>query len=691
MDKPQLSISRREFAIRSAAGIGALYLPFGCAPGSSPRKHPFMYVTDEGSGLRTLTDVSSAIGSGHSKFLWEGILATADTEVGNEPLLASSMVQGRDAVQAQMNNLDFVITDAVGKRITRNGLAYLLTGDEKYKQTAWLQLETIFDHDRFPNWIDQAHLQFNHPVGLRTGMLAFDAALGFDWLYNGLTDEQQMYVREGIDRRAMQPFLVSMGQDPWWMHDLNNWMTTICGGIGVCAMIVADHHPDSEEIIRIADESMNTYLSTYGPNGEFNENPAYANATLRPAEYFMAKRYWTGGKSHRLAEHPFPETCHWIKYLTLPPGRTADFGDTKIGAKPWTKYVAAVAAATKDSVLQKYYLDHHRGDTGDPVELLWYDATLNPVEHDPSPLARVFPGYGGCVISRTSWDSASTECVVYGKASREDNHEHHDAGTVCIDGFGERLIVDLGSPSGYPADFFEKERWSYYNAGIVGHNVLMFDEKEMVLPDWQRGDGPKKNLENITGRIVDYSFDNHLGGWWKMDLTRAYHDVESLSRTVLHLHPGFVAVIDEAALPFEQAISLRWHTVDKSAPDGDGTFVVAGDACSLACKIVDLAGAGASFRRREHSYKAPFNRSRDGQLLEQRRESYVEMTVKDSRCKVLSLFALSDGNVPAHRWLPGGINIFKSNTVTCRVGTDRIELYDSVDGRTVSVALGLDD
>jgi|TARA_B110000495_G_C22811364_1_gene473670 hypothetical protein len=40
------------------------------------------------------------------------------------------------------------------------------------------------------------------------------------------------------------------------------------------------------------------------------------------------------------------------------------------------------------------------------------------------------------------------------------------------------MIIDPGSPSGYPADFFDENRWKYYNASIIGHNVPMFGGRE---------------------------------------------------------------------------------------------------------------------------------------------------------------------------------------------------------------------
>ena len=668
--------------------MAALHLGIGC---STPRRgmtHPFIYLTDSASpGLRSIADVKQSVTSGLSKEMWDRLLEKADSEIDTKSLVASSMVPHRASEQAASENLDYYICYEIGQRITRNALAYLVTGDVRYRDTAWRQMSTIFDANQFPDWIDQAHLQFGLPAGLRTGMLAFDASLGYDWLYTALTEDERRIAQEGLDRRAIQPFLQSIELDAWYMHDLNNWTTVICRGVGVAAMILSETHSQSDAVLEICDNAMEEYMSIYGPNGEFNENPAYANATLFPIEYFMARRYWNRQPGGRLAEPPFPETCYWTKHLTLPSGYSAAFGDGHTDARPRVKYFAAVAAATRDGVLQKYYLNHRGHEGEDAIELLWYDASLEAAAVDNTPLAAVFPGHGGCVVSRTSWDPESTACVVYGKASREDNHEHHDAGTVCIDGYAERLIIDPGSPSGYPADFFETDRWKYYNAGIIGHNVLMFNNQEMKIPNWTRGDGPKEDLASITGHFVDHDFDDNTGGWWKMDLTKAYNDVTSVTRTVLHLHPGFVAVLDEAVLPTSQDISLRWHTINQAPPDQSGAFVVSGESCSLACKVIDLGAGDFSFRRHNHSYTEPFDMSRSGVPLEQRNESYVEAMAPGSSCKLLTLFALVDDVTPGVAWERINETTFMAGDVTLVMTENRIELADAGSGLSVGTSV----
>ncbi|MCG8604661.1 heparinase II/III family protein, partial [bacterium] len=525
------------------------------------------------------------------------------------------------------------------QRILRCALTNLLTGRLEYKQAAMSQMQALFDPLVWPEWMDQSHRRFGHPADLRTGMLGLDVALAFDWLVPSLSQSERDFIIAGLDKKGIQPFLTSVRQNPWWTRDLNNWLTVIVGGFGMVGMALGDAHPQSQKLIEISLPLMEKYMSIYGPDGEFNESVSYANATRLPAMYYLAQYYWSRGGQNRLAAKPFPETCRWTMYFTLPPGRVAAFGDAHVDAPVETIHFAAIAAATRDPVLQWFYL-YHASIDANPLHFLWYDATLSPEPPDTKlSLGKSFSAHGKNIVSRTTWHPNSTPCVVYGKAGREENHEHNDIGQLCIDGYGERLIVDLGSPSGYPADFFDEGRWFYYNTSIRGHNVLMFGGREMRTATRARGEKHGPEFYEMNGRVENAEF-NRSGGSWLLDLTPAYESARQVRRAVIHLFPGIIAVLDEAELDRPEVISLRWHTIDRCAPDSAGRFLIRGERAKLSGRIVNLEEAQINVQRKEHEYKPPYHLDRLGEPLEQRRESYVEATTQADRCRLLTLFSV---------------------------------------------------
>ena len=470
-------------------------------------------------------------------------------------------------------------------------------------------------------------------------MLSQDCAIAYDWLYDSLTENERAEIRAGIDRRGIQPFLTSVEQGAWWMEDLNNWVTVIAGGVAVAAMALHEDHPEAQRIIDIATERFDAYLETYGSDGEFNESVAYAGANRLPVGYFNALRFSTGGKVDRLGEWPFSQMCRWVMHGTLDNKKLIPFGDSWPERDVMTGYVAAVAAANQDPVLQDFFLRTLSDKHAHPINLLFYDARVKPLPPTGrEPLAIAFKAHGGMIVSRTSWEKPRTDCIVFSKFGREENHEHNDLGVVGFDTLGQRLIVDLGSPSGYPEDFFEgAKRWEYYNASIRGHNTLMFGGREQRYPIRQRGEPILSN--EISGKLEHWWHEAGQGTAWRMELSAAYTGVKHFRRTVLHLWPGYILVLDDAELEQSESISLRWHTIDKAAPETDGSFVVSEGGAAAVGRIANLGHGDLQIGRHQHAYAAPYDRDRTGTLLDQRNESFVEATLTDRRCRFLTLFA----------------------------------------------------
>jgi len=602
---------------------------------------PRIFVTeDKIDGLRSLEEVREAITHGRTKELWCRLLEAVERQMTEAPLVPESTFPGRDKDQTRHANRDYGVVHAAGDRVMCAAFAALVSGDTRYRDAALEQMAALFDENQWPEWRDLSHQWVT--ADLRTGQLTQALGVAYDWLHQSMADSQRREVIQGIDRCGVQRYLEAVEENAWWLTHQNNWQTVVVGGLGIAGMAMAEDHPESERLLGLSLGRMRDYLTIYGPDGEFNENVAYAGATRAPVTYFSAYQYYTRGGENVLAQSPFPETCLWYMYFCCPPGWHADFGDAHPGKRPMTLHYPAVAAATRNGIFQWFYLDHpQRPDAGNlPLELLWYDPTVEPVHPEGRvPCGRAFPAHSGLISSRTDWDPQSTASVVFSKAGHgSEGHGNHDAGQVCIEGHGRKLIVDPGSPPLYPADFFGQNRYQYYNASVFGHNVLMFSGEEMAVGEDRRAE------------IAKAEFDDEKGGAWTIDLTGTYDEVVSVRRSVIHLTPAVVAVIDEARLPEPKEISLRWHTADKAEPDESGNFIVESDGVHLSARIVGLDAQQPRHDRREHGYRPPFDKGRLGDTFEQRHESYVEATLTAPSCRLLTLFAVLGPGEQVSKW-----------------------------------------
>lgn len=642
---------------------------------------PHIFITNASKrGLRSVGAVRETVKKGILRDVWERILSECDQERGAPPLTARTIIEGRSESLAKQNNPDYTICKAAGQRVLRNALAMLITERESYRQTALEQMGALLDESVWPDWIDQAHIRFGYPADLRTGMLSQDVAIGFDWLYPFLSSDERNGIVEGLDRRGIRPFLESMENDPWWAQDLSNWYTVIIGGLGVAGMALGDAHPKSEELVELSLPMMRRYLSIYGRNGEFNESVAYSNATRIPVTYFQAYAYHNSMAENALSKRPFPQTGVWTLYSALPPGRYAVFGDGWIGAKPEVEYMTAIAAATREPVLQGF-CQRYLEASSNPFLLLWHDPELPTSSPEGKlPLGKAFEDNGAQVFSRSDWDAESPEMIVYGKAKRDRHHAHNDVGQVCIDSMGKRMVVDLGSPSAYPADYFDENRWQYYNASVKGHNVPMFGGREQRSPSLERGSKSGVDLSRVSGRYTQTHFDDRIGGYWQMDLTGAYEGVVSVKRTVVHLLPRIAVVLDEGELERSEDISLRWHTIEPATPNEEGSFRIEKDSVAMQCQVSVLRGDLIGHSLKRHGYTAPFDRDRTGERLEQREEPYVESKLSGRRYRVLSLFCSSAVGSSDRAWTrEGGVWTVSSENGNIRVEVNRGQLIVSND------------
>lgn len=603
-------------------------------------KRPHIFVTaDQVDGLRSVEDIRRNIRTGHAKRLWESQLALADENLNRKPYEPGDIFPGRDLMSARHANRDYTIVHRAGTRALRAALACLITEDLRYRDDALAQMDALFDTERWPEWRDIAHTGMN--IDLRAGQLSRSLALAYDWLHPFLDSGQRTWIVNGIDTCGIQPYFKDVADGVWWANGTNNWMTCVVGGHGIAGLALADDHPQSQELIDYAHPRLNAYFDNYGFEGEFNESVAYANAHALPLVYFSVHRYASGGGSNRIAEFPIPDTCKWMMYFTVPPGHVVPFGDAHTDQPPSAPMFATVADATRDATLQWFYLEHSnpQNPDADPWELLWYDPSLEPETPD-IPLGRAYHGHSQNVSVRSDWDPRSTPCVVYGKGGNgAEGHGNHDAGQVCIDSYGKRLIVDPGSPPGYPADFFGEHRYEYYNASVHGHNVLSFDRKEM------------RRQKTDSATVLASEFDDKRGGWWQIDLTALYEDARSVIRTVVYLAPGTVVVYDTAVLDKSGECSLRWHTECDPVWSEDGHFSVSNGDSGIDCQTTSLEASRLSCLLCHHEYAEPYNRFRLGDIFEQKNEPYVEFRIESDRIRLLSLFSVREKGGSPSQWI----------------------------------------
>ncbi|MCY4377873.1 MAG: hypothetical protein OXC31_29295, partial [Spirochaetaceae bacterium] len=123
--------------------------------------HPSIFLGAEpGPSRRSLDQLRTTIDSAYGAQLWETVRQGAEESVGTDPLLPGTALPGRPAEQVRHANADNTICQAVVRRLLRDSLVHLITGEERFRQDALGQMEALFDAKRWPQWLDFAHEMF---------------------------------------------------------------------------------------------------------------------------------------------------------------------------------------------------------------------------------------------------------------------------------------------------------------------------------------------------------------------------------------------------------------------------------------------------------------------------------------------------------------------------------------------------
>ncbi|MBO5370937.1 MAG: hypothetical protein J6B23_09730, partial [Clostridia bacterium] len=217
--------------------------------------HPRIHATaDDFARLR------EEIKTNTQKEIWaHGVIATADN-LAAKPALIYELRDGTRLLGVSRDML---------KRMYACGMAYQLTGEQKYADLGWRDLEAVCS---FNDW---------HPShALDTGEMAAAVAVGYDWLYHGLSEEQRKFVEDGFYRNAFYDYNILYTTSKGAMSTLgvgdSNWVCAINGGIIMASIAMMDVYPEiSEKMLACGVNAYSRLLFRFAPEGAWYEGAGY--------------------------------------------------------------------------------------------------------------------------------------------------------------------------------------------------------------------------------------------------------------------------------------------------------------------------------------------------------------------------------------------------------------------------------
>lgn len=124
----------------------------------------------------------------------------------------------------------------IQRRVAALAMAYNIFGDEKYARRCYAELEAACN---FKDW--------NPRHFLDTAEMSTGFAIGYDWLYNWMNDDQRSFIRNNLIEKGLTQVMEDFEDKPrnrtyHWYQDYpgDNWKLVCSGSMSMTALAVGD-------------------------------------------------------------------------------------------------------------------------------------------------------------------------------------------------------------------------------------------------------------------------------------------------------------------------------------------------------------------------------------------------------------------------------------------------------------------
>jgi hypothetical protein len=478
----------------------------------------------------------------------------------------------------------YTTQDALARIITNEAWQFYLAKNKEAgdrAKAALLKLASLpsWNHP----WMEANGNHMYYPIA----PAAMAAGLGYDLLYQSMTEPERTLVRKGIMNNAIKPFYRDMVEMNRMPSSNSNHIGVILSGIGVAAVAIAGDDPDlpgmEPYMSGILAKSKQFMDRTLLPEGSYNEPYTYQEFGYREFVEALFAYERVLGVDYTSTTY-LKEFYHYPIYVTQNNrGRYQDLGDVSPTYSFTQQPSQWLVYKMKDPFMYKYVKPAWESGTarGGILPYLWYTEGITPKSRESLPTSKHFEGKGH-FVSRSSWDDSGS-ILIY-KAGPNGNHYHLDQGTILLTHNGEELLSDAGHSSSYYANLY----YPGYYTQAIGHNVMLVDmnAESQSVGDFNNGITSLRNYPKIT-----HSFAGEISDAVSSDLTNVYKGkVSSYTRTLLSTKNGPIFLFDQVKSPEEH--SYNWlfhaeHTNGKSSiAYADNRMTITRNAARLTMDVV---------------------------------------------------------------------------------------------------------
>lgn len=451
--------------------------------------------------------------------------------------------------RVQIGRRILVVSRECLRRVFFLSYAWRMTHEEKYFKKAESELLSV---SSFTDW-NPSHF-------LDVAEMTMALSIGYDWLYNNLSQQSRSLIKEAILKKGIEQSLDRKYNG--WLTGTNNWNQVCNAGISFGVLAIYDDIPQlAPSLINRAIKTIDLPMhEAYAPDGAYPEGYAYWGYGTSFNVLFISALEKLFGRDFGLSQKQgFLKTATYMENMTAPTGEAFNYSDSGPGWEPQPAMVW-FAQKLKDPSLLLVERNKLTGDKTHaikkerllPAFMVW-GAGMGFDKVQP-PAANMFVGAGRnpIAIMRTSWTDPNAIFVGLKTGTPNFSHAHMDIGSFIMEADGVRWAMDFG-PQAYETlemkgvDLWHyqqnAQRWQVFRYNNFVHNTLTVNN----------------NLQNASGVAVINGYSSApLFMNATTDLSDMYKsDLSKVNRGIAIVNNSYVTVRDEVATGDKEA-TIRW-------------------------------------------------------------------------------------------------------------------------------------
>lgn len=444
----------------------------------------------------------------------------------------------------------------VGSDIFALALAARLRPEAPYRAKMHDLVMTAIGYD---TWGRSNNPRMGNNSDLVMGHLARGIATAYDWHRDTFTEEERQQIRTVIAERLPCLLQGLYGRAFWAQGFEENHNQVSVLALATCGLVFYDEIPEAPEWLAAARLNYQAVGRHMPADGSSVEGVSYWNYGLSYIlQYIEATRAVLD--SADLYQLPFLKNAASYRLMAA----TSDL----VGNLPWGDCVFRGwstphgliyrLASEYNDPTAAWFADHlppPRGTSDDfALNLLWaHNAPLGTTP--PKTLdARLFAN--DLVSSRSGWNATDYLLSIKGGFTNR-NHSHLDAGALALAFGDEWLLIAPGYGSGSgQRDFWSSSgpRWTFFSNATESHSTLLIN-------------GKNQRFDRGARATITQFFSTPDWNWNSFDLTRAYADVQAVTRSILHRRGRYILVFD--SVNADQPVTAEWLAQLRHQPSAE--------------------------------------------------------------------------------------------------------------------------